>query len=350
MSMLAVRTHQAGEPLRNERLPVPEPAGTEVRVKVAGCGVCHTDLLIARTDSLRVSRPVTLGHEIGGWLDAAGTEAAGPLRRARIAAGDPVLVFGGWGCGACRECALGQEQRCERGMSPGFQRDGGYADHVLVPHPRYLVPLRKLDPVEAAPLADAGVTPYRAVVRAAPWLVSGARVLLIGLGGLGQFAIQFLRRLPDLTIAVRELDPDKLQVAAELGADLGLLAGDDSLVSLGLGGHADVVFDFVGTDETLAYAARNVEPGGLISLVGEGGGHLSFGFDQPPIETFVTTTTWGSLDDLREVVRLASRGRLRWSVERMPLRKARSAHDRLLAGRVKGRIVLVPDQGQAPTR
>ena len=82
---------------------------------------------------------------------------------------------------------------------------------------RYLVPLRDLDPVEAAPLADAGVTPYRAVVRAVPWLTPGARVLLIGLGGLGQFAIQYLRRLPDLTIAVRELDPDKLALAAEPG-------------------------------------------------------------------------------------------------------------------------------------
>jgi propanol-preferring alcohol dehydrogenase len=340
--MLAVRTHQAGEPLRIEQIPVPEPAGSEVRVKVAGCGVCHSDLLIARTDRLRVSRPVTLGHEIGGWLDAAGPDARPALRRARLADGDPVLVFGGWGCGECRDCSLGEEQRCERGSSPGFQRDGGYAEHVLVPHPRYLVPLRGLDPVEAAPLADAGVTPYRAVARAAPWLVSGARVLLIGLGGLGQFAIQFLRRLPDLTIAVRELDPDKLQIAAELGADLGVLAGDESLVSLGLGGHADVVFDFVGADDTLAYATRNVQPGGLVSLVGEGGGHLSFGFDQPPIETFVTTTAWGSLNDLREVVRMAARGRLRWSVERMPLRRARSAHDRLLAGKVKGRIVLLP--------
>jgi propanol-preferring alcohol dehydrogenase len=340
--MLAVRTHRAGEPLRLEHVPVPEPTGAEVRVKVAGCGVCHTDLHIARTDRLRVSRPLTLGHEIGGWLDAAGPDARAALRRARIGDGDPVLVFGGWGCGDCSDCTLGQEQRCERGSSPGFQRDGGYAEHVLVPHPRYLVPLRGLDPVEAAPLADAGVTPYRAVVRAAPWLVSGSRVLLIGLGGLGQFAIQFLRRLPDVTIAVRELDPDKLQIAAELGADLGLLAGDESLVSLGLGGHADVVFDFVGADETLAYAASNVQPGGLISLVGEAGGHLSFGFDQPPVESFVTTTAWGSLDDLREVVRLASRSRLSWSVERMPLRKARSAHDRLLAGKAKGRIVLVP--------
>jgi propanol-preferring alcohol dehydrogenase len=340
--MLAVRSHAAGEPLRLEEMPVPEPAGAEVRVRVAGCGVCHTDLHIARTERLRVTRPLTLGHEIAGWLDAAGPRAGAVLRRAKIAAGDPVLVFGGWGCGECRECSAGQEQRCERSVSPGFQRDGGYAEQVLVPNAGYLVPLRGLDPVEAAPLADAGVTPYRAVLRAAPWLTAGARVLLIGLGGLGQFAIQYLRRLPDLTVAVRELDPDKLALAAELGADLGLLAGDESLVSLGLGGHADVVFDFVGTDETLAYAARNVEPGGLIALVGEAGGHLAFGFDQPPVESYMTTTAWGSLDDLREVVRLAARARLRWTVERMPLRKARSAHDRLLAGRVKGRIVLVP--------
>jgi propanol-preferring alcohol dehydrogenase len=340
--MLAVRTHVAGEPLRIEDVPLPEPSGSEVRVKVAGCGVCHTDLHIARTERLRVTRPVTLGHEIGGWVDLAGPDAAKPLRRARLRQGDAVLVFGGWGCGACRQCASGQAQRCELGKSPGFQRDGGYAEYVIVPEARYLIPLGDLAPDQAAPLADAGVTPYRAVSRAAPWLTPGARVLLIGLGGLGQFAIQYLRRLPDLTIAVRELDPDKLTIAAELGADLGLLAGDESLVALGLGGPADVVFDFVGTDDTLDYAIRNVAPGGLVSLVGEAGGRFAFGFDAVPVEASITTTAWGSLEDLREVVRQARRGRLRWSVERMPLRKARSAHDRLLAGKVAGRIVLVP--------
>jgi propanol-preferring alcohol dehydrogenase len=102
------------------------------------------------------------------------------------------------------------------------------------------------------------------------------------------------------------------------------------------------VFDFVGTDDTLDYAARNVEPGGLVCLVGEAGGRLAFGMERPPIESYLTAAAWGSLDDLRQVVRLASRGRLRWNVERMPLRKARSAHDRLLAGKVRGRIVLVP--------
>lgn len=340
--MLAVRSHRAGEPLRLEELPIPEPRGTAVRLRVAGCGVCRTDLFIADTDRLRVTRPLTLGHEVAGFVDAAGPDARAALRRCRIHEGDPVIVFGGWGCGECRECAAGAEQRCAQGISPGFQVDGGYAEYMLVPDPRHLVPLRGLAPVDAAPLADAGVTPYRAVLRAEPWLSAGARVLLIGMGGLGQFAIQYLRALPGLTIAVQELDPDKLAVAERLGADLGVLGGEESLASLGLGGAADVVFDFVGTDDTIDYAARNVAPGGLVCLVGEGGGRIEFSMDRPPVESYLTSAAWGSLTDLREVVRLAQRRRIHWNVERVPLRDAALAHERLRSGNVSGRLVLVP--------
>jgi alcohol dehydrogenase, propanol-preferring len=340
--MLAVRSYAPGEPLRIEEVPVPKPRGAEIRIKVGGCGVCHTDLHIARTNRIRVERPLTLGHEVAGWIDAAGSGAAADLKRARLSHGDGVLVFGGWGCGACTQCAAGEEQRCDRSASPGFQRDGGYAEYMLVPHTRHLVSLGSLHPDHAAPLADAGVTPWRAVNRAAAWLRPGARVLLIGFGGLGQFALQYLRRLPELTIAVRELNPDKLALAADLGADLGLLMGGEALVELGLGGPADVVFDFVGDDQSLEYAVRNVAPGGLVSLVGEAGGRFDFGFDRAPIEASLTTTGWGSLSDLREVVRLAKRGRMRWHVERMPLKEAVAAHDRLAEGQVSGRIVLVP--------
>ena len=303
--MLAVRSHAAGEPLRIEEVPLPKPRGSEVRIRVAGCGVCHTDLYIARTDRIRVERPITLGHEIGGWVDAFTGGAAAEMRKARLKEGDHVLVFGGWGCGACAQCAAGHEQRCDRSTSPGFQVDGGYAEYMLVPHARHLVPIGDLHPDHAAPLADAGVTPWRAVQRAAAWLAPGARVLLIGMGGLGQFALQYLRRMPDLTIAVRELSPEKLALAAQLGADLGLLMGDEALVELGLGGPADVVFDFVGNDPSLDYAVRNVAPGGLVSLVGEGGGRYEFSFRHMPVEASLTTTAWGSISDLREVVHLA---------------------------------------------
>lgn len=338
--MRAVRLYAAGEEPRLEEVPRPTPTGTEVLVRVAAAGVCHSDLHIISGAQSRVDLPITLGHEISGWIEAWGPDAQ--RRRGRLTEGAPVVVFGGWGCGACRECARGQDQRCERSRAPGFQEDGGYAEYVLVPSPRYLVALGRLDPVRASVLTDAGVTPYRAVERARPWLQPGAAVLLIGFGGLGQFALQFLRAMPDLTIAVRELNPDKLALADAAGANLGILGGDDSLVTLGLGSAADVVFDFVGDDDSLAYAIRNAAPGGLVTLVGEGGGTHPFGFDVVPAETRLTTSSWGSLDDLRAVVRLAQRGRLRWNVETMPLDEFAAAHARLAAGEVQGRLVLVP--------
>jgi propanol-preferring alcohol dehydrogenase len=279
---------------------------------------------------------------VSGWIAGMGAEAGEALRKARLREDEPVAVFGGWGCGECPDCKRGEEQRCERSRAPGFQVDGGYAEYLLVPHPRHLVALGKLDPVDAAPLGDAGVTSFRAVRRAAPWLAEGSRALLIGLGGVGQFALQFLRRLPEVHIGVREIDPDKVQASAELGADVAFLSGEEELIFTGLGGPADVVFDFVGSDETLALAARFVAPGGLVSLVGEAGGELNFSFEALPVEASLTTTSWGSPDDLRDVVQLARRHSLHWKVDRMPLREAAAAHDRLAAGQVPGRLVLVP--------
>jgi propanol-preferring alcohol dehydrogenase len=334
--MRAVRLDAPGASLRLVDVPTPEPSGTEIRVRVAGCGLCHTDLHIADGSQPRVDLPLILGHEIAGWIDALGSDAHG------VVTGDAVIVYGGWGCGACRECASGNEQRCPNGRSPGFQADGGYAEFMLVPHARHLVPLGSLDPVRAAPLADAGLTPFRAVRRAEPWLKTGARVLVIGCGGLGQFALQYLRLLPaaghELVVAVAERSAPRLERAAELGADIALLDPD----AAALGGPAEVVLDFVGSAETLALAAEVVAPDGLVMLVGEGGGEVGFGFEHRAVEAWLTTTAWGSIDDLHDVVRLAAERQVTWDVETIPLEDAQSAHDRLRIDGAGGRIVLVP--------
>jgi alcohol dehydrogenase, propanol-preferring len=337
--MLAVRLHSVGERLRLEEVPIPDPSGTQLRIRVAGCGVCRTDLHIVDGSQPRVDLPVTLGHEVSGWIDAIGPDAVRPLRKARLRTGDPVVIFGGWGCGRCAECLAGEDQRCPRGRSPGFQVDGGYAEYLLVPDQRHLVPLGALDPVEAAPLADAGLTPFRAVRRASPWLRPGARVLLVGLGGLGQFGLQYLRSSnfgAEIEVAVRELEPSRLELAAKLGADLGLL-GDAPLPW-----RADAVFDFVGSDETLKGAVRDLAPNGLLLVIGEAGGRLEVGIDRIPSEAWVSSIAWGAVDELYEVVRRARRRKMRWSVERVPLADAQEAHRRLRAGEVEGRIVLVP--------
>jgi propanol-preferring alcohol dehydrogenase len=312
-----------------DEVPVPEPAGDEVLVRVAACGVCRTDLHIVEGSQPRVSPPVTLGHEIGGWVVAYGPSVVD----APLPLGTPVVVYGGWGCGTCSECGAGAEQRCAFGRSPGFQLDGGWAEYVLVPSARHLIPLpTSLDPVSSAPLADAGVTPYRAVERARPWLRPRARVLVIGFGALGQFALQYLRRL-DLDVAVQDIGPRKLALARSLGAAVMPPAADASEAF-------QVVFDFVGTDATLAGAAALVSPGGLISIVGEGGGALPVSFDSPAVEVAVTTTAWGSLDDLRAVVTLAPE--LTWTTEPLPLRDYAVALDRMRRFDVRGRIALVP--------
>ncbi len=217
--MRAVRFHGPGSGLRIVDLPLPEPTGTQVRVRVAGCGVCHTDLHVVDGVQTRVVPPVTLGHEVAGWIEALGPDAtdAAPI-------GTPVVVFGGWGCGDCRECRAGAEQRCPESAAPGFQADGGYAPAMLVPHPRHLVTLSTLDPAHAAPLADAGITPYRAVTRAASPGCRRTRASSSSAAGRwdssrSSISVCCRPTVQSWSITVRERDASRLERATELGAD-----------------------------------------------------------------------------------------------------------------------------------
>jgi propanol-preferring alcohol dehydrogenase len=307
-----------GAPLELEERPEPEPAGDEVLVRVRGAGVCRSDLHIVDGRFPELPLPLVPGHEIAGEAD-----------------GRDVLVYASWGCGACVHCRRGEEQLCTRAAEAGWLRDGGFAEHVLVPSSRYLLPLDGLDPVRAAPLADAGVTSYRAVRRVRDALRAGETAVVIGAGGLGQFAIQYLRLLTDARVVAVDPAEAKRRRALALGADEAP-APDE------LDRPAQVVLDFVGSDGTLALAARTVQRAGAVVLVGEGGGTLPFAFDAAHYETSFTTSAWGSLDDLAAVVDLARRGELDWHVETLPLERANEALARLRAGDVLGRLVLAP--------
>lgn len=168
--MKAARIHVYREPLRLDDVPLPRPGPGEVIVKIAGAGFCHSDLHVIDGELQVLPKfPLTLGHENAGYIAALG-DGVRDLRE-----GDPVVVYGGWGCGSCDHCVIGCEQLCATPAWCGLsQWDGGYAEYLRVPHARYLVPLGRIDPVRAAPLADAALTPYRAIKKALPALDPGS--------------------------------------------------------------------------------------------------------------------------------------------------------------------------------
>ncbi|MFZ5653522.1 MAG: NAD(P)-dependent alcohol dehydrogenase [Pseudomonadota bacterium] len=338
--MKATRFVAVGEPIRIEELPDPRVGPTDVLVRIAGAGVCHSDLHVIDGEVNVRQLPITLGHENAGIVEAVGN------RVTDLAPGDGVAVFGAWGCGRCAQCERGEDNLCLQPTFPGVTVDGGWAEKLLVPHPRNLVKLDGLDPVIAAPLTDAALTPYRAVRKVLPRLGPGRSLAVIGVGGLGHMALQIVRALaPATRVVAVDLSEDKLALAAGLGADHCIAAAGDvgAAVKAATGGAgADAVIDFVGNDATLANAAASLAVGGKLVVVGIAGGTLPFSFWKMPLECEVTTSLWGNRQELREVLELARRGLIAPHIERQPLAAVNEVIARLHAGAVRGRVVLTP--------
>ena len=338
--MIAARLYPNEKRLRLDHVAVPEPKGDDVLVKVAGCGVCHSDLHVLDgmlQEYLRL--PVTMGHEIAGWVERAGPEVTD------LETGAPVAVMVGWGCGWCRWCVSGHEQICPRGDEAGSTRDGGFAEYVLVPHRRHLVVLGELDPVRAAPLGDAVLSPYAAVKRVKEHLPAGSRAAIIGIGGLGGHAVQLIRVLTGARVIAVDVSERQLQRARELGAEATVVGGPGAAERVRelVGEEAvQAVIDFVGTDETLQLATKIVGRRGIIALLGLAGGAVPFSFYAAAPEAAFTTVYAGTVADLQEVVDLARAGRIESRVVTYPLEAVNDALDDLRAGRVDGRAVVTP--------
>jgi propanol-preferring alcohol dehydrogenase len=339
-----------------EEVPVPEPGPGEVVLQVGGAGACHSDLHLMHEfepGALPWDPPFTLGHENAGWVHALGSGVRG------FEVGQPVAVTGAWGCGSCAHCLDGLETYCERpDLAPvpsgggGLGMDGGMAEYLRVPAARHLVALPAgLDPVDAAPLTDAALTPYHAVRRSAGKLGPTATAVVIGVGGLGHMAVQVLRA----TTASRVVAVDSREAARDLavqrGADVALAPGPDLAerireVTRGVG--ADVVIDCVGSDETLATAAACVRQLGDLTIVGIAGGTLPVSFFGVPYEASLQTTYWGNRRELVEVIDLAARGLLAAQTTIYTLDDAAQAYRDLAGGTLTGRAVVVPTDAYRP--
>lgn len=324
----------------------PEPGAGQVRVRIGAAGACHSDLHLMddfEGGLLPWGPPFTLGHENAGWVDALGPGVRG------LEIGEPVAVYGPWGCGRCHRCAEGMENYCvhqaDGPAGGGLGLDGGMAELMIVPDARLLVPIGDLRPVDAAPLTDAGLTPYHAIKRSLPLLGPGSTAVVVGAGGLGHLAIQILEALTPAQVIAVDRRPDALALAAEVGADRTVLADDDAAEHVramtgGIG--ADVVLDLVGSDSTLRFGAAVARSLGHLTIVGIAGGTFPVGFFTVPYELSVATTYWGSRPELIEVLELARTGKIRAHVHEFRLADAPSVYDQMRAGALSGRAVVVP--------
>jgi alcohol dehydrogenase, propanol-preferring len=340
-----VRAYRLSAPGRAEVVDVPEPrpGPGEVLLRVRAAGVCRTDLALLR--SATVQLPVTLGHEIVGEVLDAGPEADGH------AVGTTVAVYELIGCGRCAPCRRGEDNLCRDGVPevPGITRDGGMAEMVVVPA-RNLVGIGRVDPLEAAPLTDAGMTALHAVEHGRPWLTADRAAMVIGVGGLGHLAVQFVAATSETTIIAVDVDRPRLELAEQLGAAHGVLSGAgaaERVLDANGGRRVDVAVDFVGSQESLDLAARVVARGGAIVVIGGGGGRLCIDAvmgagGAPEREVTMVHTFGGTRADLVQALALAEAGHVHSTVQAFGLEEAGRALAELEGGRVLGRAVVVP--------
>jgi propanol-preferring alcohol dehydrogenase len=295
-------------------------------------------------ETYRYGLPLTIGHEGAGIVAGLGVGVSG------VKEGDPVAVYGAWGCGYCKACATGAESYCLNAVTmkikwPGFGAPGTMAEHMLVPSPRHLVPLGDLDPVRSVPLTDAGLTPYHAIKPSLPKLVPGSTAVVIGAGGLGHLAIQILRALSPAQVIALDIGEDKLAFAREVGAHAAFPSDPSSIEAvrdLTGGRGAEAVFDFVGIQPTADLAAKLVGIMSDIVMVGLGEGAVPVGIGTLPDETSVRAPIWGTRPELFEVLDLARSGAIKVETERFSLEDGPKAFERLHARTLRGRAVLIP--------
>jgi propanol-preferring alcohol dehydrogenase len=327
-------------------VPVPEPAAGQVLVRVGGVGLCHSDVLFLESPAglLPYDVPFTLGHEIAGWVDAIGDGVT------EVSVGDAVAVACMSPCWECRWCRQGADNYCVNNWrGRGFGIDGGLASHVLAGR-REVVPLGDLDPKVAAPLTDAGATSYHAVQRVRGKLDSaasagGATAVVIGVGGLGGYAVQWLKLQTAARVVAVEARAERVEAATKLGADDVLLAGDGlsrRLREVVGDNGADAVLDFVGTDQTINAAMRNAAKLGAIALVGQGFGKGELRYGQPAHDCDVFNPQGARISELHEVIELARAGKVVIEAEQFAFDDVATAYERLRAGTLNGRAVVVP--------
>lgn len=350
--MYSFRVCQCGEPLQRVEDPTPRPAGTEVLLRVKAAGVCHTDLHLwdgyydlgggrkLYMSERGVTLPLTMGHENVGEVVAVGPDARD------IAVGQTVLVYPWVGCGRCLICERGEENLCLKPRSLGVFTHGGYADHMVVPHPRYLFDIGAIAPERAAPFACSGITAFSALKKVAD-VIKTQPVVMIGAGGVGLTCLAIHKALGGNAAVFVDVDDRKCAAALAAGAAAAINARSPDatrLLSEATGGATWAAIDFVGSSATVEFAARSLIKGGKLVVVGLYGGDITLPTLHFPMRAITIQGSYvGSLSDTRELLAIAKRGDLpSVPIATRPLTEVNAALNDLKSGKVIGRTVLTP--------
>lgn len=341
-----------GSPLQETIRETPEPEGSEVLVRVSACGVCHSDIHLRQGyfdlgDGERINLsergmklPFTLGHEVVGEVAALGPDAGG------VEVGERRLVFPWIGCGECETCAAGVENLCLAPRTVGTRRDGGYSDHVLVPHGRYLLDYAGIEEGFACISACSGVTAYSALSKTLP-LSARDRLLLIGAGGVGLMGLTIARARTEAELIVADIDPVKRQAALEAGAAQAIDPAEDGALEALIersGGGVAAAIDFVGAPASAGFGLGSLRRGGKLIVVGLYGGKLPLVLPLVPLRPIGIIGSYvGTLAEMNELLDLIRAGHVTpIPMASCPLSEANAALDDLEAGKVVGRMLLRP--------
>ena len=349
--MRSYQLQQYEAPLACQDGATPTPQGDEVLVRIKACGVCHSDVHIwqgyfdfgegKRIEAANLhSLPHTLGHEIVGTVESCGTPNSG------VEPGDSVVVYPWIGCGDCDECKFGEEHHCTSPRHLGVHVDGGFADHVVVPHARYLFSPGNLPVERAATYACSGLTAYSALQKVKS-ICAGRQLLIIGAGGVGLTALSIAKSITDCELIVADIDGAKLAVAEEMGADrvVDTTSKDERKQLLAAtSGGVIAVADFVGSEASAKFGVSVMRRSAKMVIVGMYGGMFKVPLPLFPHKLLTVTGSYvGSPRELGELLELANREPLSpVPISTRPLAEASESLTDLHSGRVIGRTVLLP--------
>jgi len=323
-------------PLEVQELPVPEPGPGQVLVRMETSGLCHTDIHAAHGDwPVKPTPPFIPGHEGVGIVEKLGPDVSDRAVGDRVA-----IAWLGYACGACKYCIGGWETLCEKQHNSGYSVNGSFAEYAVVAS-AYAVPVPAgVSPRDAAPLTCAGVTTYKAIKVAR--IQPAETVAVFGVGGLGHLALQYARIVGGLVIGV-DVEPEKLRMATELGADHVVNAAEvDPVAAIQALGGADVAVALAANPKSFDQAYRSLRRGGRLVMVALPADNAEISvpiFDCVLTGKSVIGSIVGTRNDLAEVFALHAAGRTKVIAVDRKLDEVNEAIADVLAGEIPARVV-----------